>query len=253
VVGVQNNAGTLECTAHELTRVPYGSGNCSQTAPAAGVNYLEHRVVTYNGMQRACTAGAASLNKSGGVTNASGAVVARLSSSNNGRLYNLGYGAQARLFAVRGGNLMSCEWLSTICSNAANWTVLADNIVSLRMLYGKDTNGDGTIDAWDRTVPTTSAQILSTFGIAIQLVARSALKEKPTTTAGTGYGTNGANCDATTDKNFPDKGQTVQWYESYNSTLTGAAVDLSGIADWKCYRYKQFQTNIALRNLIWRP
>jgi type IV pilus assembly protein PilW len=252
VVGVQNNAGTLQCTAHELTRVPYGSGNCSQTAPAAGVNYLEHRVTTgYKGMQRSCTDGASILNKTGGVTTAAGASVVRLSSANNGRLFNLGYGAQIKLFAVRGGNLTQCEWLSQDCTAVANWAVIADNIVSLRALYGTDTNADGTIDSWSRTTPVSTAQIMGTFGVALQLVARSALKEKPATTAGTDY--SGTNCDATLDKNFPDRGQTAQWYESYNATLTAAAVDLSGLTDWRCYRYKQFQTTVALRNLIWRP
>jgi type IV pilus assembly protein PilW len=33
----------------------------------------------------------------------------------------------------------------------------------------------------------------------------------------------------------------------------GGAFDLSARADWRCYRYRVFETTISLRNMIWRP
>jgi type IV pilus assembly protein PilW len=150
---------------------------------------------------------------------------------------------------------------------------IADNIVQMRVAYGLDdgvNNGSVSIGAGytacdgivDRFVdaatfnaiaalpvcPTalqTKWQLLIAMRVAV--VARSALAEKPT-------GINGTNCDATTDGtegvSVPDQ----------RPTWTGGIIDVSASGDpnaasllnWKCYRYKVFETTIPLRNWIWR-
>lgn len=135
---------------------------------------------------------------------------------------------------------------------------LADNIVHMRADYGLDDGindgtvtynttyapNDGIIDHFvscpsaaaapngcTGNYPTNWAQVLA---IRVAVVARSALPEIPS--AGIGQP-----CDTTITA--------PTW-----SGNTGAArsFDLSADANWKCYRYKVFETTVPLRNWLWR-
>jgi type IV pilus assembly protein PilW len=150
---------------------------------------------------------------------------------------------------------------------------IADNIVQMRVAYGLDdgvNNGsvsigagytacDGIVDRFVDAATFNAIAALPACATALQtkwqlliamrvaVVARSALAEKPT-------GINGTNCDATTDGtegvSVPDQ----------RPTWTGGIIDVSASGDpnaasllnWKCYRYKVFETTIPLRNWIWR-
>lgn len=74
--------------------------------------------------------------------------------------------------------------------------------------------------------------------VQVVIVARSSQPEKPSTVGGA--------CDTTTAG-------------SISLTWSGGAMDVSGNIglgvgdDWKCYRYKTFETVVPLRNVIWRP
>ncbi len=62
----------------------------------------------------------------------------------------------------------------------------------------------------------------------------------------------GTTCDATPLATRPDRAQ--NWlYQS----MAGAEIDLTNVfvdpVEYRCYRYKLYQTTIPLRNLIWRP
>jgi type IV pilus assembly protein PilW len=196
-------------------------------------------------------------NKAGGVTDAGNVVVARLQFANGARLVNLGGKVVVKVYAIRGGNLTVCEWIAQNCTVAANYEVVANDIVSMRAVYGQDfdgsltpvtINGDGIVDQWSRTARTTANQVSRTMAVGVQITARSGLKEKPTS---------GTVCDATTNQARPDKAMTLDWYDQYKpvvGTLAGAVIDLSTTsADWSCYRYKLFQTTVPIRNVIWRP
>lgn len=111
-------------------------------------------------------------------------------------------------------------------------TVISDGIVLLKAQYGADANGDGVINAneWTQVQP---ANPLSVLAVRLAIVTRSAQPEKPSVAGGT--------CATTTV--YPT------WIASATIPL-----DLSGNAglaagdDWKCYRYKAFETTVALRN-----
>lgn len=118
-------------------------------------------------------------------------------------------------------------------SNGGTFTPIADEIALLKAEYGTDANGDGVVDntEWSVAAPASPLQVLA---VRVAVVARSAQPEKPP--AGSTV------CNTTTV--FP--------------TWAGGTLDLSGNRglgtgdDWKCYRYKVFQTTVPLRNVIWR-
>lgn len=114
---------------------------------------------------------------------------------------------------------------------------LFPNIVNLRALYGKDTNGDQVVDTWDNTTPAGNAQWLQVLAVRVAVVARSAQYEKdPVTFANPSW-------DVGTAVVIP------------GSTTCGAskclALKVDTPADWKHYRYKVFDTVIPLRNMLW--
>ncbi|PYR16399.1 MAG: hypothetical protein DMF98_28140 [Acidobacteria bacterium] len=121
---------------------------------------------------------------------------------------------------------------------------VADNIVHMRAEYGVDDGvndgsvtyntvyapNDGIVDRYISAASNWSQVI----AVRVAVVARSALAEKPAAGAS-------APCDTTT--------VAPTW-----SGNTGAArsFDLSADANWKCYRYRVFETTVPLRNWIWK-
>lgn len=115
---------------------------------------------------------------------------------------------------------------------------LQPGIVNLRALYGKDTDGDGDVDVYDDVTPTTNAQWLQVIAVRVVLVARSEQFEKEDVTP-----TN------------------LSWDVGTAPPTTGAAtcgtsecltLKVDHLTDWKRYRYKQFETVIPLRNMLWK-
>jgi type IV pilus assembly protein PilW len=107
---------------------------------------------------------------------------------------------------------------------------VAENIVMLRARYGKDTNGDGNIDTWDQTTPTSAALWQQVIAINFAVVARSHARE-------TGMVT----------------GASLQLWPS--ATMPGGAViagpTLPLTDEQRHYRYKVFHSLVPLRNMIW--
>lgn len=161
-------------------------------------------------------------------------------------------------------------------TGAPQASAVADNIVQLRAQYGVDDGiagvdngtddgrvlfagtviaGDGLID---RFVPAALFNALapppwqSLIAVRLAIVARSALAEKPS-------GIDGTKCDATTDgTEAPTPGPDLRPRWSGSSITKPIDVSASGDPDpasplyWKCYRYRVFETTVALRNWIWR-
>jgi type IV pilus assembly protein PilW len=148
-------------------------------------------------------------------------------------------------------------------------TSVADNIVHMRALYGLDdgnndatvpynvtpTAGDGIVDRYvdaatfnallalvPPPVPTPWARLIA---VRIALVSRSALPEKPSS------GKLSDPCDATTAEpqwtGTPWAGAPFNYQTRLDVSSSVAAPD-----DWKCYRYRVFETTIPLRNWIWK-
>ena len=105
---------------------------------------------------------------------------------------------------------------------------VAAAIVQLQAQYGRDTNADGVIDIWTEVAPATAIDWAGLVAVRLGLVARSAEGDRADADG---------NCTVTT----------------VAPTWTGGNFDLSARADWRCFRYRVFESTISLRNMIWRP
>jgi len=194
---------------------------------------------------------------------------------NLGNLYSTPPGGTApaylpvyNFYAIANGSLtVTSQFL--IDNGQPAVTSVADNIVHMRALYGLDdgnndatvpynvtpTAGDGIVDRYvdaatfnallalvPPPVPTPWARLVS---VRIALVSRSALPEKPSS------GKLSDPCDATTaDPQWtgtPWAGAPFNYRTRLDVSSSVAAPD-----DWKCYRYRVFETTIPLRNWIWK-
>jgi len=160
-------------------------------------------------------------------------------------LFNLGQLPKIVAYAIRGGNLTMCDYMTNDCGSAGNnasaavWVPIANNIVSLRAQYGRDTRVgtmDGIVDIYDQTTPaaaaaTTACNWARVSALRLALVARSAQFEKTAVTAAA-----------------PD------WEGTNANNPAGSAahpIDLTAGANWQNYRYRTFQTVVPLRNVSW--
>ena len=164
----------------------------------------------------------------GGTNNVN--VATGVAATAGGYIYNMGPSPRIIAYAVRNGILTSCDlWISD-CSapgnvnNPAIWAPIASNIVSLRAVYGRDTSVpmDATIDVYDQTTPTTACGFSKVFSARIVLVARNASYDKN---------------DVTT--------AAPTWMESGQAPIT-----LDSNDEWTHYRYKVFQTEVPIRNVM---
>lgn len=212
------------------------------------------------------------VGSSANVTVSAGTGVAGMS---NGTLFNLGAAPRVLAYAVRGGNLALCDYMVNDCGNAANtgnaaiWVPVANNIVSLKAQYGRDTmlglnpldtTMDGFVDWYDRITPPAppAAQpappmapglagpaypcgFARISAVRLALVARSANFEKTAVTlaAPTWEGST-----AHTPPNPPTAGDSIGWAAN--------PIDLSGNANWQNFRYRVIQTVVPLRNVAWQ-
>lgn len=115
------------------------------------------------------------------------------------------------------------------------------NVVNMQAYYGKDTDGDGIVDAWNVTTPTTNAGWLQILSVRIAIVSRSNQYEKEVVT-----------------KND------LLWDVGANSVITGSVVcgaskcialkipRPANSTDWQHYRYKLFDSIVPLRNMLWK-
>lgn len=129
-------------------------------------------------------------------------------------------------------------------------SAIVEGIVQLKAQYGLDANGDGFIQSSEWQDGCTTASQLpvgagsppacvapaasdwtKVLAVRIAVVARSVQPERPDPVSG--------NCTTTTT----------------NPTWTGGTLDLnlSGVPDNMCYRYRVFETSVAVRNAIWKP
>ncbi len=106
---------------------------------------------------------------------------------------------------------------------------VAASIVQLQAQYGKDTDADGAIDTWDEVTPNAANGWAQVIAIRLALVARSALPERPDPATGA--------CTTTT----------------VLPTWSVGDLDVSADPNWRCYRYRVFESTISLRNMVWRP
>lgn len=146
----------------------------------------------------------------------------------NDMIFNLGT-PTIRTYSISAAKLQMSDALTSAAGTAAQDVV--DGVVDLRAQYGKDTDNNGSVDTWDATAPTTSAQWQQVKVIRVGLLARIGNYEKPTS---------GTDCDATT----------------VAPTWAGGsfpAIDVATTTSQdRCYRYRSFETAAPLRNMLWK-
>lgn len=159
---------------------------------------------------------------------------------NGSYLLNMGSMA-SRTYSVDSNHNLSVAELSPTSGVMASQE-LYPQIVNLQALYGKDTDGDGVVDTYDNTTPTTNTGWLQVLAIRVAVVARSSQYEKEL---------------VTTTANSPqwDVGTTATITGPVTATCNGAskciALKVSQLTDWQHYRYKVYDTVIPLRNVLW--
>jgi len=167
-------------------------------------------------------------------------VQAGIANANLGFLFNLGMNPVVRAYAIREGQLKSCDFRASDCSTVSTetWPAVGEGIVAMRALYAKDTSTppDGVPDLVDQTMPTTADEWRAVRGIRVALVARSGQLEKEDVTDVSG----GAAAPT--------------W-----SAAASAPISIPG-SDWKRFRYRSFEATIHLPNVpvslangIWPP
>lgn len=158
-------------------------------------------------------------------------VSAGTASMANGTIFNLGAAPIVIAYAVRGGELTACDFMQNHCgdvsltANRSIWVPVASGIVSLRAQYGRDSSTpmDAIVDAYDQTLPNSACAWTRALATRVAVVARSPQFEKTNVTSAAPI-----------------------WAGS-----SGAAINLSGLANWQQYRYRVFQTTVPTRNLSW--
>ena len=104
--------------------------------------------------------------------------------------------------------------------------------MQLKAVYGKDTDGDGVVDAWNSTLPASGAEWMQVRAIRIALLARSAKLEKTAVTS---------DCIA------PNNPVNSAFWSVGCFAMTNPADG----TDWHNYRYRTYETVVPLRNMIW--
>jgi type IV pilus assembly protein PilW len=135
---------------------------------------------------------------------------------------NMGNIARRQYFVQNGRLMMQDLNLAVSAVSPVNPVPIADNIVTVRAQYGRDTDGDGYVDVYDVTAPAAASNVVA---LQIAVVARSAQLEKNAVAPSTLQLWNGG------------------------TVANGGAIALDTTAQQ--YRYKVYQTTVPLRNVIW--
>lgn len=149
----------------------------------------------------------------------------------NPRIHDAGALTQ-RTYSVSGGSLMARDYFSS-----SALVQVANNVVGLKAQYGiSDVGGqvvsqwvgatNGAAGNWALPTPTDAKRIKA---IRLAVVVRSPLKERLEA------GQTACTITTTPPPSWPG----------------GPAIDLSNDPDWRCYRYRSFETVVPLRNVLW--
>lgn len=131
---------------------------------------------------------------------------------------------------------------------------VAEQIVALKAEYGMDDgNNNGTvqratyaaddniIDGYTSVSPTTQQGWQRVRSVRLAIVSRSLAAAKPL---------QGTTCDATPDYT-DDANYQVRWARGPDAP-SGRKIDVRTSADWRCYKYKVYESVVPLRNVFWR-
>lgn len=152
-------------------------------------------------------------------------------------LVNLGFIGD-RIYRVNANHRLEVAALNT-SKMSREVRELQGNIVHLKAMYGRDTDGDQAVDVYDYDTPVTQAAWLNVLAIRLAIVARSTQFERE---------------DVTLQNPLWDVGTAIPVTGSVTCG-SSRCVEIpvgSTDANWKRYRYKVFDTVVPLRNQRFR-
>lgn len=154
----------------------------------------------------------------------------------NSYLLNLGT-VLARTYSISANRTLRMTSFDSTTGAWAAPTDLFPEIVQLQAFYGKDTDGDGVVDIYDKVLPTTNAGWRQIIAVRIALVARSSQFEKE---------------PVTPSNPLWDVGTAVP---VAGSAACGSSkcitLKVDTLTDWTRYRYRVYDVVIPLRNVLW--
>lgn len=236
------------CSMHQVTGLPTGVGE---------TNDLRHYLEYY-------TNALGQPNQSSKWNTAAGLGAPNYAyAANSTKVFNLGSGPSSVTYtACTIGSPAPCTaqnvgQLIAIDNLSGTIKVLMENVIAFKAQYGLDTragtqpdlkvtaysdtildaNGNGLMMAFDGNglvVSNDPDDYMRVGAVRLALVTRSKYPDKPDPQTGV--------CSST----LPNWG----WDGIPNAAAISA--DLPAGADWKCYKYKVFQTVVPLRNMMWR-
>ena len=103
---------------------------------------------------------------------------------------------------------------------------------------------DNAVDGFTTTSPTTPEGWQRVRSVRVALVSRSNAPERPTV---------GTACDAMPEWSPALDNDTypVRWARGPDAPL-GRPIDVRTTPDWRCFKYKVYETVVPLRNMLWR-
>ena len=242
VIVMADQSGTPRCLLAQVTSLPTAPGSTDQVLHDPG-NFLNANGVTTSARYNHPTA------------------LGVLPFTTNGRVYNLGPQPTVNTYTITNNQLTIAALGAVI--GAGGPPAIADNVVMFKAQYGMDDGGnngtisnptganDGIIDQFVTTTPATAQAWTQLLAVRLVIVARSTLPEKPSPAAA-------GVCD-TSPPPAPPSGSTLTALWGTTGPLVwatagyaGVTLDLTADPNWRCYRYKIFQTTVPLRNQLWR-
>lgn len=147
---------------------------------------------------------------------------------------------------------------ATNLGNSGELQAVADNIVSIKAQYGFDTRAADDFDPekgmqvgqWSNTmIDVDKDEVVGGPGdyqriaaLRIAVVARNKAPERPAA---------GGECTTTTEEVKVFQTEQPNGVDAVKVTLN--LDDATATVNWKCYRYRAFETIVPLRNAGWRP
>jgi type IV pilus assembly protein PilW len=140
-----------------------------------------------------------------------------------------------------------------VWAQMAGFQPLADQIVHLKAEYGMDDGisngtvlrpvynaGDNVVDKFTPVSPATPADWRNVLSVRLAIVSRTNIIEKPVV---------GPGCDATPDWGTPE--YPVLWARGPDAPQ-GRPIDVRVTPNWRCFKYRVYETTVPLRNMLWR-
>lgn len=165
-----------------------------------------------------------------------------------GNIYSLGPAPRRAAWAVNAaaGNLTSTELFS-----GAPAFVVGEGVVNMKALYGLDTDADRRVDAWTNVTPITPAAWAQVLSVRVAMLVRSRQFERTADQSASGV-------PMAVTPNVPNWSGDALGVANTAFVMTNAdgTPDAFGPNDpnplnWRFYRYRVYEKEIPLRNVIW--